>query len=131
MIITNLNYYVKNIEKSAFNKCGSLRSIAFLNNKNVVIDNNAFSNLKNDLIFYAAKGSTAETYAKTNSRITFIDNNTETKSISIKQGKSMSVSLKGSRYLQLDAVLKTASGALTVDDLKWTTSNDEIATVND
>lgn len=122
---------LKNIDKYAFNKCESLKSISFGNNKTVQFDTNAFSGLKTNpkLVFYAAKGSTAESYAKANSNyITFVDNNMQAVKVVVKQGSS--ISMAKNTQTTLEAQPLTAKGEVTTDVVTWTSSDSTIASVD-
>ncbi|MBR7008273.1 MAG: leucine-rich repeat protein [Ruminococcus sp.] len=122
---------LKNIDKFAFNRCENLKSISFGNNKTVQFDTNAFSGLKTNpkLVFYAAKGSTAESYANANSSyITFVDNNMQAVKVVVKQGSSISMTKNTSTVLEAQPL--TAKGEVTTDVLTWTSSDSTIASVD-
>ena len=122
---------LKNIDKFAFNRCENLKSISFGNNKTVQFDTNAFSGLKTNpkLVFYAAKGSTAESYANANSNyITFVDNNMQAVKVVVKQGSSISMAKNTSTVLEAQPL--TANGEVTTDVLTWTSSDSTIASVD-
>ena len=121
---------VKKIEQNAFNKCESLKTVKFGNNKTVSFNAKAFTGLtgKPMVAFYAAKGSSAEKYARANSKvIKFIDNNKVAAKLTLAEG---SVYYAGKGRFQLTPVLTTAKGEKTTDVLEWTSSDTSIATVD-
>ena len=122
---------VKQIDEFAFNKMQSLRSVDFGTNTTVVMADKAFTSLSTNpkVVFYGAKGSTAETYASKHSNyITFVDNNKKAAKITIKQGTDI-YTTKGSS-LKLEAVLTTASGEVTTDTIKWVSADTNIASIS-
>lgn len=123
---------VAKISKEAFNKMTGLRSVDFGTNTTVEFEQGAFTGFSGNpkIVFYAAKGSTAEAYALKNSNIiTFIDNSMKATSLEIKQGYNLTVSRTSGKF-QLEAVLKTASGKVTTDVLTWTCDNTDVVSVD-
>ena len=123
---------VVDIAASAFNKCESLKAVYYGNNKTIKFADTAFSGLTGNpkVVFYAAKGSTAEAYAKKNSKvITFIDNSMIAANLYIQEGDQIAVSRSLGRF-QLTPVITTKDGKPTTDVLVWTSSNTAIATVD-
>ena len=123
---------VQKIEKNAFYNMESLKAVDFKKNTSVYFDPNAFSNFSGSrkIVFYAARGSTAEYYANQHSSfITFVDNDMMAANLSIKQGDYICISTYTGRF-QLEAVLTTKTGVLTNDVITWTSSDPEIASVD-
>ena len=135
---------VKKIEENAISKCKNLRAIYFGSNNKVEFANNSVVSATTDpkLVFYGAKGSTAEKYASSNSKgITFIDNekaaNTitidnskATNTVTIKQGEEIRVNRNEAGRFKLDAIVLDKNAKPTEDELVWESSDLNVLTVD-
>ena len=123
---------VSEIAKNSIKGCTGLRRVEFGGNNTVSIDSAAFTGFsgKPKIAFYAAKGSTAETYANQHSNIIeFIDNDKAAVSLTIAQGSRIRV-LKTSGKFTLDAVLLDSNNDPTNDVLVWSSSNLDVVLVD-
>ncbi len=123
---------VKTISSKAFNRCEGLRTVKYGNNKTVNFTYDAFSGLtgKPKVAFYASSGSTAQTYAESNSSyIAFVDNNKMVSKITFEEGQMLFICRTSGRYT-LNPLLTTKNGQKTTDVLEFTSSNTDVALVD-
>lgn len=122
---------VETIKSYSFNYCGNLTMLDFSQNMNVNFEDYAIVT-NNTICIVGKQNSTAKALADANPySFKFVSSNQETKSITFKQGTTATVSMKsGTTEYQLTPILKTASGAASVDIVTYKSSNDNVATVD-
>ena len=127
---------VKEIQKSAFNDAQALEYVDFGSNGTVLLGQNLFNRRGNTekVTCYGTKNSTIETYAATNNNIVFVDNNDVAGVIAILDNEGTEISektaLKIGGYYQFKSRQETLDGREASDSLIWSTSDPEIATIN-
>ncbi|WP_207646966.1 leucine-rich repeat protein, partial [Ruminococcus albus] len=136
-----LNENLKLIEDKAFNDCHSLTSVDFGHNGTVQLgtkpNNLVFGKDKGKITLYGTSNSTAQEYAdKNSSKVEFVDNDRVAAKLEILSagGKVISdkitLAYKGKNY-SFGCKQTTASGAEAADTLTWSSSEVEVATIDD
>ncbi|SEL15971.1 leucine-rich repeat protein [Ruminococcus albus] len=128
---------VKSIADKAFNDCHNLDSVDFGQNGTVTLGKTVFTRNKGKIILYGTSNSTAQEYAaKNSSKVTFIDNDRVASKLTIlsQNGKvltgKVTLAYKDKSY-KFGCKQTTASGAEAKDALSWSSSNVEVATIDD
>ncbi len=135
----------KNIEKASmpnklegmgrycFNKCDNLKEVWFNNLSTTEIGDYAITNTrtdKEDVIIYGISGSSAETYAKKTSKVSFIDINTGANTLAIKQGTKASFA-RNQKDVKLDIIGYNVKGEEVKDfEYSWVSGDSSKVTVD-
>ena len=131
-----INENLKSMGDRAFADCHELQNVDFGSNGVVAIGNDAFSGENMFVALYGTAGSTAQDYAINNSYTTmFIDNAKVASTLKILTNEDAEISdeLTLSVYAgwyKFGCKQLTESGDEAADSLVWTTSDPEIATIN-
>ncbi|EXM40101.1 hypothetical protein RASY3_05670 [Ruminococcus albus SY3] len=132
-----LNEGLETIEDNVCKKCHSLNSVDFGQNGTVKIGKTAFTKNKGKITLYGTSNSTAQEYAEKNkNNVIFIDNDRVATKLEIltSGGKVISdkitLAAKSKNYT-FGCKQTTASGAEASDTLTWSSSDVEVATIDD
>ena len=131
-----LNNNLKSIADKAFNDCHRLESVDFGQNGTVTLGKTVFAKNKGKITLYGTTGSTAETYANSNtSKVTFVNNDRAAAKLEIlsKNGKvitgSITLALTEKTYT-FGCKQTTAKGKEAADNLTWSSSDSAVAVID-
>ena len=133
-----LNEGLQYIEEKAFNDCHSLEGVDFGKNGSVIFPENKviFAKDKGKITLYGTTGSTAEAYASKNtSKVTFIDNDRAAAKLEIisKGGNVLTGGVQlaiNDKTYTFGCKQTTASGKEAADNLIWSSSDVEVAVID-
>ena len=127
---------VTSIADKAFNDCHNLNGVDFGSNGTVTLGKTVFTRSKGTITLYGTTGSTAQKYAENNkSKVTFVDNDSVASKLEIlaKNGSAISgsvtLALKDRSYT-FGCKQTTASGDEASDSLVWSSSNADVAGID-
>jgi hypothetical protein len=127
---------VKSMGDKVFNDCHNLESVDFVQNGTVTLGKNVFTKSKGKITLYGTSNSTVQEYAAKNSgKVEFVDNDLVAAKLEIlsKGGKSIdgkiTLAYKDRGYT-FGCKQTTASGKAASDKLTWSSSNVEVATID-